>query len=56
MKFYSEWQDALMDFIRQHGKEYEEGELYALIMEFEQHLQKNARGAYFMRTDESVTK
>jgi hypothetical protein len=50
MKFYSEWQDALMDYIRHHGKEYEEEtELFTLMTEFEAHLQKNAKGAYYIR-------
>ncbi len=50
MNYYSSWQEALMDFIRQNGKEYKDvSELYALMVEFELKLKINARGAYYIR-------
>jgi len=50
MKFYSDWQDALFDFIRHSGDEYPEPtDLYALMVEFEAQLQQNAKGAYYLR-------
>lgn len=50
MKFYSDWQDALFDFIRHNGAEYPEAsDLYALMVEFEAQLQQNTKGAYYLR-------
>ncbi len=46
MKYYSSWQEALVEFIDQYGHNYEDG--YNLVAEFEQELQQNANGAYFM--------
>lgn len=46
MKYYSEWQDALCDFIEHYGHNYKDA--YNLMMEFEQVLRRNTNGTYFM--------
>lgn len=46
MKYYSKWQDALVDFIAQYGHNYEDA--YNLIIEFELQLKRNIKGTYFM--------
>lgn len=52
MKFYSDWQDALFDFIRHNGSEYPEPiDLFSLLVEFESQLQQNTNGAYYLRLD-----
>jgi len=48
MTFYSTWQEALMVFILMYGHNYKDS--YNLMVEFENKLQKNAKGAfYFMQ-------
>lgn len=52
MTYYKTWQQALMDFIRHNGTEYEsEQDLYALMTEFEVRLRKNVNGAYYLKTN-----
>lgn len=46
MKYYSNWQDALLDFVTQYGHNYEDA--YNLIAEFELHLKQNIKGVYYM--------
>ena len=50
MKYYSNWQDALMDFIASYGHNYKDA--YNLMMEFEALLQQNIKGTYFIRLGE----
>ena len=50
MKYYSKWQDALIDFIQQYGENYKNS--YNLIEEFEQELCRNVNGVYFIYTGE----
>jgi hypothetical protein len=50
MKYYSEWQDALLDFIKLYGHNYPDS--YNLTAEFEIQLQQNVRGAYFLHLEE----
>ncbi len=46
MKYYSNWQDALQDFIKKYGHNYKD--TYNLIVEFEEALEKNSKGIYYM--------
>lgn len=46
MTYYSNWQEALMDFMKQYGHNYKDA--YNMVVEFEQQLQRNFRGTYFM--------
>jgi hypothetical protein len=46
MKYYSNWQEALIDFTKQYGYHFED--VYNLGVEFEQQLQKNVHGTYFI--------
>jgi hypothetical protein len=46
MKYYSNWQDALQDFIRMYGHNYLDP--YNLMVEFEEQLKRNIKGVYFM--------
>lgn len=46
MKYYSTWQQALSEFIQRYGHNYEDG--YNLVVEFENKLQKNVHGVYFI--------
>lgn len=46
MKYYSSWQVALADFILRWGHEYEDS--FSLISEFEQMLNVNSKGAFFL--------
>lgn len=48
MKYYSTWQEALIDFIKANGAEYDDS--YNLMADFEQELNQNLRGTYFLRT------
>lgn len=48
MKYYSTWQEALLDFTEKYGHNYLDP--YSLIVEFESHLRKNTKGVYFMYT------
>ncbi len=52
MTYYSSWQEALVDFIKQYGHNYLDA--YNLTMEFEQELHQNIKGTYFMYTKEAV--
>ena len=54
MKYYSEWQDALLDFIKYYGHNYPDS--YNLMVEFEEHLKQNKLGAYYMQTSINVEK
>lgn len=47
MKYYSSWQDALIDFVADYGHNYKDA--YNLMVEFEQQLFQNIKGAYFMK-------
>ncbi len=50
MKYYSSWQEALIDYIELRGHEYESaGELYCLMEEFERQLFRNIKGTYYMK-------
>lgn len=46
MVYYTSWQDALTAFIKKYGHNYRDA--YNLVMEFEQQLHQNSKGAYFM--------
>lgn len=46
MKYYSTWQDAFIDFIKQYGHNYAVS--WNLAEEFEQQLGKNRHGKYFL--------
>lgn len=46
MKYYTNWQDALQEFILQYGHNYSDA--YNLVMEFEQLLQQNIKGTYIL--------
>ena len=46
MKYYSNWQDALISFITKYGHNYEDA--YNLIVEFELELKQNIKGAYYI--------
>ncbi len=46
MKYYSTWQEALMEYIKQRGDNYEVP--WNLIEEFELVLQQNRKGVYFL--------
>jgi len=46
MKYYSTWQEALIDFIKHYGQEYEDG--YNLLMEFEERVKQNTVGTWFI--------
>lgn len=49
MKYYSEWQDALIDWIKLRGHSYEKvSDLFALMSEFENNLGRNSKGAYYL--------
>jgi len=47
INYYSTWQEALMQFLEQHGHEYSDS--YVLLSEFESLLMRNIKGTYFMR-------
>lgn len=47
MTYYSTWQEAMLDFIRLYGQDYEDS--YNLAVEFEQHLKRNRMGAWFIK-------
>ena len=51
MTYYKTWQDALVEYIRAHGHEY--NDVYILFAEFEQQLQRNVKGAYYMQRGKS---
>lgn len=46
MKYYSTWQEALLDFVELFGHNYEDS--YNLMAEFEEKLNQNIKGVYFM--------
>lgn len=46
MKYYKTWQEALLDFISKKGSNYDNP--YILITEFEDILQQNVKGTYFI--------
>ncbi len=46
MKYYSSWQEALMDFIKDYGHNYKDA--YNLMVEFESQLKQNVKGTYFI--------
>ncbi len=46
MKYYSSWQTALIDFTMRYGHNYDDG--YNLISEFEELLNQNVHGTYYM--------
>lgn len=46
MKYYANWQDALISFITKYGHNYTDA--YNLTVEFEQQLKQNIKGAYYM--------
>ena len=46
MKYYSTWQEALTDFINLYGHNYDTP--YILLMEFEEQLNQNKKGTYFI--------
>lgn len=46
MTYYSNWQEALMDFTRHFGHNYTDS--YNLMVEFELLLHRNKNGTYFM--------
>ena len=46
MTYYSNWQAALIDFIKHYGHNFTE--TYTLLEEFEATLQQNINGTYFM--------
>lgn len=51
MKYYSTWQEALLDFIKEYGHNYLDP--YNLVVEFEEQLKRNTKGVYFMYIKES---
>lgn len=51
MKYYKTWQEAFKDFIDHFGHNYEDA--YNLVSEFEQQLNRNVKGVYFMYFGES---
>lgn len=46
MRYYKTWQEAFKDFIERFGHNYEDS--YNLAAEFEQQLNKNIKGVYYM--------
>lgn len=46
MKYYSTWQEALLDFIERYGHNYQDS--YNLTAEFEQKVKQNAKGVWYM--------
>ncbi len=46
MTYYSNWQDAFIDFIKRFGHNY--GDSYNLAVEFESYLNQNKKGTYFI--------
>lgn len=46
MKYYKTWQLAFMDFIREHGDEFQDS--YNLSVEFESVLRQNRAKAFYM--------
>lgn len=46
MKYYKTWQEAFIDFIERFGHNYEES--YTLTAEFEEKLNKNNKGVYYI--------
>jgi uncharacterized protein YheU (UPF0270 family) len=46
MTYYKTWQDALQEFITRFGHEYEDS--YNLMSEFEEVLQQNRQGVYYI--------
>lgn len=46
MKYYKTWQEALLDFVERFGHNYEDS--YNLMAEFEEKLNQNIKGVYFM--------
>lgn len=46
MKYYSSWQEALMDYVRRYGHNYEDA--YNLMADFELNLSQNIKGAHFI--------
>jgi hypothetical protein len=46
MTYYSTWQEAFIDFIKQYGNNFKDA--YNLTMEFENELKQNIKGTYFM--------
>ena len=46
MKYFANWQDALVEYTKLYGHNYPDG--YNLVVEFEQHLRKNRVGAYYL--------
>lgn len=46
MVYYSTWQAALLDFTNRYGHNFETP--YGLLMEFEEHLNQNRKGTYFI--------
>jgi hypothetical protein len=50
MKYYSTWQEALIDFIKIRGDNYQVS--WSLAEEFEIELQRNRNGTYFMNLGE----
>lgn len=47
MKYYKTWQDAFKDFLELYGHNYADS--YNLAAEFEEHLDKNIKGVWFLR-------
>ena len=48
MKYYTSWQEALLDFTKKYGHNYLDP--YNLMVEFEEQLKRNIKGVYFMYT------
>lgn len=46
IKYYSSWQEALLEFISKYGQNYKDP--YNLVTEFELQLKKNIKGTYFI--------
>lgn len=46
MKYYATWQEAFLDFIERFGHNYKDS--YTLAAEFENNLNKNAKGTYYI--------
>lgn len=46
MRYYSSWQEALVEFVALFGHNYQDG--YNLVAEFEQKLNRNSKGTYFI--------
>lgn len=52
MKYYREWQDALIDFITVYGQNYTDS--YNLSSDFEEILNQNKKGTWFIYWDEAA--